>query len=503
MLSVLPHLRYTHWHALGEFVDNAIQSYLEKADRIKEVDGPGKGLLVRIDTDPANDLIRITDNAAGIAFGDFSRAFRPAEVPPDSNGLSEFGMGMKSAACWFGKVWRVRTSAIDDPVERTVEFDIPRIVEQKIEELEVIEREVAAESHYTVIEIEQVRSIPVGRTKGKIREHLPDLYRSFLRAGWLEIQYEGESLEYEEPTPLKAPVYNKELEPEGTPIVWRRKIDFEFGDGLRCHGHVGIRETGSSKYAGFSLLRRGRVIEGTADEKYKPVSIFGGGNTFRSQRVYGELNLDGMPVSHTKDSFRWDDDSETKFLEALHRELTEKSLPILQQAERYRTRAAEKASKQVVKDSVDSTARAIEDYAGPVVEHIFETNDPVPEVPEKLDELTRFASKTFDITISGGTKWSIEIDLCDEESMQDWIQISEARQKDGDADIMSLTVRIGLDSPFMKKIVRIDTPESINPVIRLAAGFALAEHLARAGGQKNAGHLRRSLNELLSESLSK
>ena len=55
MLSVLPHLRYTHWHALGEFVDNAIQSYLEKADRIKEVDGPGKGLLVRIDTDPANE----------------------------------------------------------------------------------------------------------------------------------------------------------------------------------------------------------------------------------------------------------------------------------------------------------------------------------------------------------------------------------------------------------------------------------------------------------------
>ena len=55
---------------------------------------------------------------------EFPRAFRPAELPPDRSGLCEFGMGMKSAACWFARQWEVRTSALGEPVERTVSFDI-------------------------------------------------------------------------------------------------------------------------------------------------------------------------------------------------------------------------------------------------------------------------------------------------------------------------------------------------------------------------------------------
>ena len=36
----------------------------------------------------------------------------PAAIPPDRSGLSEFGMGMKSAACWFAPRWSVRTKAL-------------------------------------------------------------------------------------------------------------------------------------------------------------------------------------------------------------------------------------------------------------------------------------------------------------------------------------------------------------------------------------------------------
>src|SRR5262245_42704022 len=125
VLSVLRHLNYTPWFALAEFVDNAIQSALDRRDRLLEADGPEYQLRVDVEISPHDGgRIAIRDNAAGIAAGDFPRAFRPAQLPPDRSGLCEFGMGMKSAACWFAPQWSARTTALGEPAERTVAFDI-------------------------------------------------------------------------------------------------------------------------------------------------------------------------------------------------------------------------------------------------------------------------------------------------------------------------------------------------------------------------------------------
>src|SRR3989442_1595461 len=98
VLSVLRHLNYRSWYALAEFVDNAIQSYKQSRSDLMRLDGPQYKLHVSIDLDAGDGKrIRIRDNAAGIGEKDYDRAFRPAEVPPDTSGLSEFGMGMKSA----------------------------------------------------------------------------------------------------------------------------------------------------------------------------------------------------------------------------------------------------------------------------------------------------------------------------------------------------------------------------------------------------------------------
>src|SRR5882672_1170506 len=90
VLSVLRHLNYKPWYALAEFVDNAVQSFLSRRD---ELGGERAVLAVEItlDPEPPGRLI-IRDDAAGIEDAVYPRAFRPAEIPPDRSGLSEFGM---------------------------------------------------------------------------------------------------------------------------------------------------------------------------------------------------------------------------------------------------------------------------------------------------------------------------------------------------------------------------------------------------------------------------
>ena len=103
VLSVLPHLNYRPWYALAEFVDNSLESFLRNRAEVDSTDGKNAKLRVEVTIDSSDDgSISVRDNAAGIYESEYQRAFRLAEPPPHLSGLSEFGMGMKSAACWFG-----------------------------------------------------------------------------------------------------------------------------------------------------------------------------------------------------------------------------------------------------------------------------------------------------------------------------------------------------------------------------------------------------------------
>src|SRR6476620_3252964 len=84
VLSVLRHLNYKPWFALAEFVDNALQSFLDYRKELRDLDGRDVKLHVwiRLDADDGGS-ITIRDNAGGIHEADYARAFRAAEVPPD------------------------------------------------------------------------------------------------------------------------------------------------------------------------------------------------------------------------------------------------------------------------------------------------------------------------------------------------------------------------------------------------------------------------------------
>lgn len=494
VLAVLRHLNYRPWFALAEFVDNSVGSFIRHRDALVKVEGEGAKLRVTIDIEASSpSRISVRDNAAGIFEQEFPRAFRPAAIPPDRSGLAEFGMGMKSAACWFAPQWTVRTSALGEPVARTVHFDIQDIVNDDIEELSIQEKPEKADSHYTEVILENVFHLPVGKTVAKLKEHLTDIYRGFIRDGLLELRFGDELLVYREPKVFKAP-YFKEM--NGAEKPWRKSIEFDFGEGLKVHGFAALRETASVARAGFSLFRRGRVIQGTGDEGYRPAFIFGNANSYRYQRLFGELHLDGFEVSHTKDGFRWDE-NEQPFLELLREHLDSEELPLLKQAEGYRIRASRAQLATTAKQAVSNTTQAMEARL-PDVLPVVASAEPVDTPTEEAPHTSTLAGQKFDISFRDKT-WSISVELSDDPSESQWLAVSDTPETRSGP--RKLDLRVSMAHPFMVRFAQRDT-EDVEALLRVAAAIGLAEVLARDSGVRKAGTVRRNVNDILRDALS-
>ena len=494
ILAVLRHLNYKPWYALAEFVDNAVESFKHHREALQSHHGDSFKLVVSIDTDtstPARIFIR--DNAAGIALADFGRAFRPAAIPPDRSGLSEFGMGMKSAACWFAPQWSVRTSAFGEAVARTVRFEIANIVNDEIEELDIHEKQEEADHHYTEVVLENIFHVPAGRTVGKLKEHLTDIYRVFIREGDLELRFGGDPLAPQEPPVLNSPYFR---EKDGPLRLWRKDVEFDFGDGLSVHGFAALRETANTAKAGFALFRRGRVIEGSGDEGYRPAHIFGGPNSYRYQRLFGELHLDGFEVSHTKDGFRWDE-NEQPFLELLRDHLDSEELPLLKQAEGYRVRVARAQLANTAAQVVGNTARAIKERLPAALPEISEA--PLVDTPDKENpHVGTLARKQFAIRFRD-KDWRISIELTEDPAESQWLVLSDAAASTEQP--RSLDIRVSMVHPFMVRFAQTDT-EDVEALLRVAAAIALAEVLARDSGVRSAGTIRRNVNDIIRSALS-
>ena len=192
MLSVLKHIEYETWFALAEFIDNAVDSYLKNEKILKQIEGDDFVLDVRVEINEPENKITIRDNACGIGEADYSRAFRAAEVPPDNSGLSEFGMGMKSAACWFADNWCVTSTALGETQLKKVSFDMKKIFEDKLEELDVEINSCDKNYHFTIVELFDVNRMPRRKGVGKIKDHLRSIYREFIRKGVLKLTLNNE-----------------------------------------------------------------------------------------------------------------------------------------------------------------------------------------------------------------------------------------------------------------------------------------------------------------------
>lgn len=501
VLSVLPHLNYKAWFALAEFVDNAIQSSINHRRKLREANGSDYKLRVDIDFDPVESTITVTDNAAGIASSDYQRAFRPAEIPPDATGLSEFGMGMKSAACWFAPNWSVRSTALGERTERTVFFNIDKIVHDSIEELNVISTDAAADTHGTEIRLERIRKFPRGRTIPKIKEHLASIYRVFIRDGLLELYVDGQRLDHEDPAILVAPSYR---DPDGPPCEWRKEINIELGDEKCATGFVAIREVASTRLAGLALFRRKRLIVGSADEAYRPEEIFGRPNTYPYQRIFGEVHLKGFFVSHTKDGVKWEE-SEEAFLRKLRQELSGDALPLIQQAREHRTRSGAKAARREAAEALQATAASLSEVTLQTGGPSSSAEEPSPSNGSGEQDLPDVASRDreeAEIRLRFRNEpWIVRLELSYAEDDADWLIIRN-RPSITDPEPREILVRVAMLHPFMSQFPTLDS-EGFSAVLKIAAAMALAEVAATELADRHPSAVRRLTNEILKTQMSR
>lgn len=326
-------LPYKTWEALAEFVDNAIQAYENNADVLDSSFAAQKtSLEILITADRQSDKIVISDNSFGMTKEVLEAAMVIGSRPTNDAGLSEYGMGMKTAAIWFGNSWKITTKVAGERVAHEVKFKMPSAgddTDASSVDIKYQEIQQNNELHYTTIEITDLQERITGQSISKVKRNLGSIYRFYIRSGKLKLSFNGEPCEftlYDD----SGDAFHKKA--DGAP--WRQTIQpFSIqtvdtkGHPITAsiHGWAGLLDPGSRANSGFSLIRRGRVLQGWPDA-WKPNPPFGdqegGSNTSLNQRLVGEIFLDDrMATDHTKSQPKWHDNDESDIAQHIYKAL--------------------------------------------------------------------------------------------------------------------------------------------------------------------------------------
>jgi hypothetical protein len=511
MLALFPSMNYKQWVALGEMVDNSVQSFITHRDELRALHGDAFKLRIDIEFIAGkNPLIRVNDNAAGIAESDVSRAFTPAIPPGDKTLLSQHGIGMKSSSAWYANSFSIVSKALNETVERSVHFDVPAIIESNLEELSISEkRDLPLNTHYTRIELRQLHQpIPVLKTLGKIRSYIASIYRDFIRSGEVEIVVGGKVLEFETPELLNKAYWptDKGPRPGSAPREWKIALDIELSDSWaadlspnrpsrapRVRGWMGILKDGSTQKSGAALVWRKKVVVGAGslaegnEDSYRPQGIFGASTTFPYQRLIGELDVSELQVTTFKDQVDWRPGQEDELQTKLKTLLRTGDEPMLRMAANYRSTLKSASANKTINERTKATVEA----ASPSIEVLTGH----PSLPTELDP-------SDDGTISV----SLEVPVPDEFSGRVYFEVVSAPGGNYWLDVVSdennvHKIRVNRDHLFMQSFANLPGAD-LDPVLRLAIAVGLAEISGRISGIEFPTWSRAKINDILLGKLS-
>ncbi|MDP8208119.1 MAG: ATP-binding protein [Candidatus Electryonea clarkiae] len=386
-------LSYKEWYGLAEFVDNSTQAYFNnKSELDEEFKKSGDILTVRIDLpeDENGKFLRISDNSIGMSEDELSDAVTIGKPPEYTGGRSKYGLGMKTAAFWFGDSWTIETTKLNDKSIHKVEVDLGKIIDHDLDLNHSHEETESLDSHFTVIEIRNLHRGFYGNTVFKIKEYLRSIYREDIKKQTLNLYWRNELLVWDWEENI-----DKRLIRDSQGNKTKRIFSFSIGD-KNVNGWAGVFAKGSRSDAGFSIIQSDRVIRGWPDT-YRPETIFGrhegGTNDLINQRLVGVIFLEGFDVSHTKDEILFAEDEkeilENNLLEELgdYRKLAE-TFRKYNSDERMASEPNFRASINEFESELNSPEilNAVHNLIIPPTELISKTNRSVKELIVKTSE---------------------------------------------------------------------------------------------------------------------
>lgn len=469
-------LSYRPWYAIAEFVDNSTQSYFDHRDELNPESPYGRrlpGVRVEVNYDSETDTLIVYDTAYGMEIEDFTRALVLDSPPKNRSGRSEFGMGLKTAACWFGTEWTIESTQLGSTRKYCATIDVLDLAQHRSETVAVEQEPIEPSLHFTRLTICNIRHPIRGKTTRRVLDQLGSMYRQDLRSGEILILWNGQPISFDEPPILS------ESQDDGSVRTWKQHVSFVVDhpntqEQLPVHGWVAIRNPARQRDAGMVLLRRNRVIVGGPEEGYRPVEIFGQGNSYRYQRLIGELNMDAWPVTQAKDAFDWSDGLEDAFIEALK----EVSQEYADYAEAYRSHAAsERVTVLQMEKAAALTRRIFESdrFAESIAMEIEAPgdiiSDPQPTLEPVPDDLPAVSSGPISYSLGLGTAtWCFRLYWQDQYSGAHWMQVSYPSDTE-------VNIYLNTAHPFFAAYL--GQPGIIEVLQKMVVALALAEQMAR------------------------
>lgn len=495
ILNVFSRLSYKPWYAIAEFVDNSTQSYLSHSELLSNDKNFDK-LVVKVKYDSTNNVLSIIDNAYGMEIDRFKDAILLDSRNEFQTGRNEFGMGLKTAASWFGKVWKVTSTQYGSANRYSATVDIPMLDKQHLQNTKIYRDIVDVDSHGTEIRIEQVtKKITGSRTIGKIRDLLSSMYRRDINQRNIEIWFNDEPIMFEE-YPILTNFRGKS---------WKKDLDFIVNfDNKNFHvtGFVAIMNPGSFPKSGFALFRQDRVVIGGTDSNYKPYQIFGQAQSQKSLKLFGELNMNDFPVNQAKDGFIWDDGLEDAFIDVLKDNIQE-YIDIAEMSIKERaneSQFSDQASAELQKDVANTIDDAFnKDETAPSIdisESELSTEVPSEDSTTSQTDITEYIetvlnAESHDELISTTRQYTIP--LGHYESVDFSVQWSRSSRKYWiDYELISpdnYEVKINIDHPFFMPFTKADGFQKV--LEKFALSFILAERQAKLTSSKE-GYIKAS-----------
>jgi len=318
-------MKYTILSAMNEFIDNSTASFQAHKAELTKINGGNATLQINITYNRAAGELEILDNAYGMNRQEFERSIKLNAKPPDRTGRNEFGMGLKMAASWLAREWKVVTkqpygheyrAVVDtDEMQRS---DPQSIIGSSIDLTD-------EKRSYTHIILTGLLKNISNTARTRIIKDLGSTYRRDIANGDVSIFWDEIKAEYEPATWAVLPtgdarqvfdlkITGDDLEPN---VVRTAQVDaFVLGS------HNGIK--GDAAKAGIHIFRKNRLIRGGLNKGWKPAAIYANAGSYERQRLYIEIDMDEWDPTQTKDDINWaQDDFDGNFVEELNSQVSE------------------------------------------------------------------------------------------------------------------------------------------------------------------------------------